>query len=68
MKRQVGRIFITLVILMMTAAVYAQDTPYREDGWAKLPDGRKLGHKRDDCKVKALPSQPLKSARRAKLT
>jgi hypothetical protein len=36
-----------LFALVAAAAVipgaYAQQNPYREDGWAKLPDGRKWG-------------------------
>ena len=32
-----------LAIVAILAAAHAQDNPYREDGWAKLPDGRKLG-------------------------
>ena len=37
-------IFSLVVAIATTfAAVYAQDNPYREGGWAKLPDGRKLG-------------------------
>jgi len=32
-----------VAIFAMSTAIYAQDNPYREDGWAKLPDGRKLG-------------------------
>jgi sugar lactone lactonase YvrE len=45
MKRYASRItfvFVTAIVVIATGA-YAQDTPYREDGWAKLPDGRKLG-------------------------
>ena len=41
---------ITACMLVLVAAlavvpleVLAQDNPYREDGWAKLPDGRKWG-------------------------
>jgi sugar lactone lactonase YvrE len=39
------RMIFTLVaaIVVMLPSAYAQDNPYREDGWAKLPDGRKLG-------------------------
>ena len=31
------------VALAAVSAVHAQDNPYREDGWAKLTDGRKWG-------------------------
>jgi hypothetical protein len=43
--RHLYRTIFTLVavIVAMIAAAHAQDNPYREDGWAKLPDGRKLG-------------------------
>jgi streptogramin lyase len=34
--------FIVLIVVM-SMELYAQDNPYLEDGWAKLPDGRKLG-------------------------
>ena len=35
---------VIAVLLTVTATVaLAQDNPYREDGWAKLPDGRKWG-------------------------
>src|SRR5262249_21714543 len=32
-----------LLFLVACGAVHAQDNPYREDGWAKFPDGRKWG-------------------------
>ena len=32
-----------MVSLASAPATYAQDNPYREDGWAKLPDSRKMG-------------------------
>ncbi|HEX9264305.1 MAG TPA: hypothetical protein VF977_08045, partial [Candidatus Binatia bacterium] len=32
-----------VAIFTMSTPLYGQDNPYREDGWAKLPDGRKLG-------------------------
>jgi streptogramin lyase len=43
--RHLYRTIFTLVavIVTMIAAAHAQDNPYQEDGWAKLPDGRKLG-------------------------
>src|SRR5262245_59575012 len=31
------------LIVVNTAGGRAQDNPYREDGWAKLPEGRRLG-------------------------
>ena len=34
-------IFFLAAAIFSTA--YAQDNPYREDGWVKFPDGRKLG-------------------------
>ena len=45
MMRHARRMILALVaaIVAMSAGTYAQDNPYREDGWAKLPDGRKLG-------------------------
>ena len=44
--RHLYRMIFTLIaaIVAMIPAVYAQDNPYRvEEGWAKLPDGRKWG-------------------------
>jgi glucose/arabinose dehydrogenase len=43
--RRARRIFFALVAaaVVMTSGAYAQQNPYREDGWAKLPDGRKWG-------------------------
>src|SRR6266542_4845712 len=35
------RKFLAAAIIVLTAGAHAQD--YREDGWAKLPDGRKWG-------------------------
>ena len=45
MMRQAYRMLVVVVaaIVAMIAAAHAQENPYREDGWAKLPDGRKLG-------------------------
>ncbi len=45
MMRQGYRMLVTLVLsfVVMNAGAYPQENPYREDGWAKLPDGRKLG-------------------------
>ncbi len=34
---------IVVMVPMLGVGAYAQDNPYREDGWAKLPDGRKWG-------------------------
>src|SRR5262245_48663143 len=34
---------IAVLALTFAAGALAQDTPFREDGWAKLPDGRKWG-------------------------
>src|SRR6185295_4294661 len=31
------------VLALAATAALAQDMPFREDGWAKLPDGRKWG-------------------------
>jgi hypothetical protein len=39
--RILGALLVTIVVL--NVRLYAQDNPYREDGWAKLPEGRKLG-------------------------
>ena len=44
--RHLYRMIFTLVavIIVMLSGVHAQDNPYRvEEGWAKLPDGRKWG-------------------------
>jgi hypothetical protein len=41
MMRQASRTLITLILL--TTTLWAQDNPYREDGWAKPPEGRGLG-------------------------
>lgn len=45
MKRDASRVILALVaaIVVIAAAVEAQENPYREDGWAKFPDGRRLG-------------------------
>ena len=45
MKRHANWRVWTLVtaIVAIAAAVDAQENPYREDGWAKFPDGRRLG-------------------------
>jgi DNA-binding beta-propeller fold protein YncE len=32
-----------VLVAAMVSGAHAQDNPYREDGWAKLPDGRRLG-------------------------
>ena len=34
---------IVVMVPLLGAGAYAQDNPYREDGWAKMPDGRKIG-------------------------
>jgi len=42
--RQARRIiFVLVAAAALIPAAYAQQNPYREDGWAKLPDGRKWG-------------------------
>ena len=44
-----NRVILSLVtaivaMTMLAAQAYAQDNPYRiEEGWAKLPEGRKWG-------------------------
>jgi sugar lactone lactonase YvrE len=45
MKRHAYRFIFIFVAIAggMIALAHGQDNPYREDGWAKLPDGRKLG-------------------------
>jgi len=45
MKRDVSRMILAFVaaMVMIAASVEAQENPYREDGWAKLADGRRLG-------------------------
>lgn len=45
MKRYASRMIFAFVaaIVVNAAGVEAQENPYREDGWAKLPEGRKLG-------------------------
>ena len=36
--------FTFIVVIVATcAAICAQENPYREDGWAKLPEGRRFG-------------------------
>jgi hypothetical protein len=39
--RILGALLVTIVVL--NVRLHTQDNPYREDGWAKLPEGRKLG-------------------------
>src|SRR6267143_427815 len=41
--RQARRILFALVAAAAIPGAYAQQNPYREDGWGKLPDGRKWG-------------------------
>lgn len=36
-------IIVAIGICAMVTNSYAQENPYREDGWAKRPDGRRLG-------------------------
>ena len=36
-------IFVLVAAIAMALGAYAQQNPYREDGWGKLPDGRKWG-------------------------
>jgi hypothetical protein len=36
-------IFVLVAAIAMASGAYAQQNPYREDGWGKLPDGRKWG-------------------------
>ena len=36
-------ILVVALAVAMPLEAFAQDSPYREDGWAKLPDGRKWG-------------------------
>ena len=45
MKRYISRMILVFVtaIVVSAAGAYAQENPYREDGWAKPPDGRRLG-------------------------
>jgi streptogramin lyase len=45
MTRSYRNLFIlaAAAVVVIPAGVQAQETPYREDGWAKLPDGRKWG-------------------------
>ena len=45
MTRHAGRMIFALVtaVVVLIPGAYAQQNPYREDGWAKLPDGRKWG-------------------------
>ena len=38
--RILGALLVTIVVLNVRLHT---DNPYREDGWAKLPEGRKLG-------------------------
>ena len=43
MMRHACRTIAALVAALVVTGVYAQDNPYKEDGWAMLPDGRKWG-------------------------
>ena len=43
MDRRARRAAFVAAIAVMISIAQAQDNPYREDGWAKLPDGRKWG-------------------------
>ncbi len=36
-------LLVAALVAAMPLGALAQETPYREDGWAKLPDGRKWG-------------------------
>src|SRR5437667_1986717 len=40
---QARRILFALVAAAVIPGAYSQQNPYREDGWGKLPDGRKWG-------------------------
>lgn len=44
MMRHLFRMTFTIAAIAATIPLaYAQDNPYREDGWSKLPDGRSWG-------------------------
>jgi streptogramin lyase len=45
MKRDTRRLIFAsvIVVVVISTGAYAQENPYREDGWAKLPNGRRLG-------------------------
>ena len=45
MKRDTSLLILATVIVVVAISqgAYTQENPYREDGWAKLPDGRRLG-------------------------
>jgi secreted PhoX family phosphatase len=43
MERRARRAVLVAAIVAIVSIAHAQDNPYREDGWAKLPDGRKWG-------------------------
>jgi streptogramin lyase len=45
MKRDASKVILAFVaaIVIISAGIEAQENSYREDGWAKLPDGRRLG-------------------------
>src|SRR5207247_2138896 len=44
MRQACGMLFALIAAAAaMTPGAYAQQNPYREDGWGKLPDGRKWG-------------------------
>ena len=45
MKRFTRRMILAFVaaIVVIAAGLHAQENPYREDGWAKMPEGRRLG-------------------------
>ena len=44
--RQARRILFALVAAAVIPGAYAQQSPYREDGWGKLPDGRRRSEER----------------------
>ncbi len=44
MIRHSFQMFLTMAVMVFTiTASYGQDNPYREDGWSKLPNGRRWG-------------------------
>ncbi len=44
MIRHSFQMFLTMVVMVFTStASYGQDNPYHEDGWSKLPNGRRWG-------------------------
>ncbi len=42
-RRSILALAVFATLVTVSAAIHAQDNPFREEGWARLPDGRKMG-------------------------